>query len=71
MPKVKYKKYELEKCECGHTVPLDFTTSDDEGCYICYDCYIKELSARIDMLYDKVRKKEIKIRKLLQKNKKK
>lgn len=34
---------ELEKCECGHDVPLKFAVYDKDGIPTCMPCYIEHL----------------------------
>jgi ribosomal protein L37AE/L43A len=46
---VKYEVCETNLCECGHHVPIELAVGNDEGQYICIDCYdemIADTSAR-------------------------
>lgn len=38
--KVRTKEYEVVTCECGKDVPVEFSHIDDEGCWICPECYL-------------------------------
>lgn len=62
MPKT--KEYELEMCECGHEVPLEFTVCDKEGCYTCFDCHIKYLVERLRIKEKNLRSANKKVIKL-------
>ncbi len=49
----KLENLEMQGCECGHTVPLEFAVGNDDGQYTCMPCYIDIVSdpeARKDFL---------------------
>ena len=40
-----YKIYKVVLCECGCFCPIDYAVIDEDGYYICPNCYIQELEA--------------------------
>lgn len=44
------EKDETIECDCGHTVPIEYSKQDIEGCNTCYKCIIEEKDDRIKEL---------------------
>lgn len=43
----KYKKYEIELCECGHMTPVEFIQYDKDGIATCANCIIEHLTMKL------------------------
>lgn len=43
-----FQRFEVETCECGHTVPLGFIHYDKNSCGTCMNCIADELIFRLD-----------------------
>lgn len=52
--KKQYKFYEIVKCECGHSCPIEFAVIDDDSNYTCPDCCIDELNSQIKELQEQI-----------------
>lgn len=63
----KHKTYELEKCECGHTVPIDFVVRDKENNGTCAKCHIDYISDLLETEKRKNKSLRLKLKLLKQK----
>lgn len=43
-----YQNFEVETCECGHTVPIGFVHYDQNSCGTCVNCINDELIFRLN-----------------------
>lgn len=47
MKKQKYKRFEVEECECGHEAPIFYTIYNDDGNGTCLPCHIEYLEDKL------------------------
>ena len=58
----KFRKMEIEDCECGHEAPMEFVIHDSDGLGTCPNCVIEELTDRLKSEKRKSRLKDIKLK---------
>lgn len=57
-----YQNLEVETCECGHTVPLEFIHYDQNSCGTCINCINDELIFKIDKKNKQIKRLKTKLK---------